>query len=204
MANFARDNRDTEDARLAKRTGNVSAERQSRAYTDRPNTQNRETSDAIRLRERRARLRDVNTVLPQPPKIDGYHLCWLTTTNSRDPLEHRMRNDYTLVHPSEMPGFLDQNRQESSQKESQVVSDRIMVNEMVLAKIPEDIFQDDVKMLHYDDPLNNIKDLQESVTSRFDGRGREMAFTGGEFKNGVAEGYKIMSRMQGPNLNGIV
>lgn len=185
------------DERIAKRTssGDVRADRLS---MDRQITENREVSDSIRLQERRAMLRDSNTLLPAPPPIDGYHLVWLTTSNARDPLEGRFRRGYELVKPTELPDF-----KFSTQKSGESLSeDRIQINEMVLAKIALDLWREDMKYLHYDLPKESISALKDSVKIGRDGRGRDVAYTGGEFQGGVADGY-AQTRLSTPDFSKI-
>ena len=142
-------------------------------------------------------LRDVNTLLPVPPQIPGYHLCYLTTTNQKDSLEYRFRVGYELVKPSELPGFA------PAQKAGEASSDRIMVNEMVLAKIPHDIWESDMKYLHHDLPLEQIQALKSRVHVGEDGKGNPLGYTGGEFKNGVSDGYAQLGRVRAPSFAGI-
>ena len=172
-----------QDERLANRSN--SGERSSRFASDRAITENREVTDADRMAEKLAILRDVNTKLPTPPEIPGYHLCWLTTNNQSDPLEHRFRLGYELVKPEELPGFV----MTTQQGGQAVASDRIAVNEMVLSKISRELWEAYMKHLHHDAPNEQISLLKDSVRIQHDGRGKEIAYTGGEFKNGVADGY---------------
>ncbi len=189
MAFFPKD----EDKRL-----NNADERANRMSADRAVTENRENTDPVRNQERYAMLRDANTLLPVPPQIPGYHLCWLTTTNNKDTLEHRYRLGYTLVKPEEMPGF-----KFSSQKDTDIVSDRIQINEMVLAKIPHDLWIQDMTYLHHTLPQETMKNLRDSVRIGQDGKGRNVAYTGGEFQGGVSDGYNSLTSNKLPTFAGI-
>jgi hypothetical protein len=182
-----------EDERL-----NNADERANRLSADRAVTENREVTDAQRRAERFSMLRDVNTLLPVPPELPGYHLCWLTTTNNKDTLEHRYRLGYSLVKPEELPGFkLD------SQKSGEATSDRIMVNEMVLAKIAHDTWIEHMTYLHHDLPQETMKNLRDSVRIGQDGRGRSVAYSGGDFKEGVSDGYNSLVSNKVPTFAGI-
>lgn len=178
-----------QDERIAKRP-EASQERGSRLSEERTVTENRETSDSVRRAERLNTLRDVNTKLPTPPSIPGYHLCWLTTTNQSDPLEHRYRIGYVLVKPEELPGF----SMPTQQSGQAAVTDRIQINEMVLAKIGMTEWEENMKYLHHDLPLEQVAALKDSVSIQKDGRGRDVAYTGQEFKNGVADGFQDLGR----------
>ncbi len=187
---------DHQDERIAKRTDNGSA-RINRLSLDRPHTENREDTDSVRRRERRAMLSDVNTLLPQPPVIPGYHTFWATTTNNKDTVENRQRMGYSLVTRAELPDFC-----LNSQKAGESTEDRIMINEMVLMKINQETWEDDMMLKHYDIPSEQIKNLKDSVQIGRDGRGRQVAYSGGEFNKGVADGYG-MTGLGTPSLAGV-
>lgn len=187
---------DKSDERIAKRAS-VSDARADRLSTDRSVTENRENTDAVRSADRHAMLRDTNTLLPVPPDMPGYHLVWLTTTNTKDTLEQRQRLGYTLVKPSELPDF-----SLHSQKSSTVTEDRIQINEMVLAKIPHDLWIQDMTYLHHTQPKEALDNLKNSVRIGQDGRGRDVAYTGGEFRGGIADGY-AQTNLRAPSFQGI-
>ncbi len=185
------------DERIAKRADNGSA-RADRLTTDRSKTENRENSDTVRRAERRALLSDVNTLLPDAPPIPGFHLFWATTTNNKDSVEDRQRKGYSFVTRAELPDFC----LSSSQKSGQSTEDRIMINEMVLMKIEQDMWEDDMMIKHYDMPRESIDALKNSVQIGNDGRGRKVGYTGGEFNSGVADGYG-MTGLGRPSLTGV-
>lgn len=179
----------TSDKRLTQRDDDNA--RTSRADEDRPATQDRDASDNLRMQERLALLSDVNTVLPKPPKIKGHHLIWLTTTNQQDSLERRFQLGYVLVHPDEVPGF-----SYSTQKSGQVTGDRIMINEMVLAKLPMELYAAYMKRNHHDAPLEQEEAIRpENVISHMkDGRGQSI---------GIVEGdgfQELKKRPRAPNF----
>lgn len=187
---------DNQDGRIAKRADNGSA-RSNRLTLDRSHTENREDTDSVRRAERRAMLNDVNTLLPQAPQIPGFHTFWATTTNNKDTVENRQRQGYSFVTRSELPDFL-----LNSQKSGESTEDRIMINEMVLMKIDQDTWDDDMMYKHFDLPKESIDNLKNSVQIGQDGRGRKVAYSGGEFSNGVADGYG-MTGLGRPSLNGV-
>ncbi len=189
-------NADNQDERIAKRADNGSA-RANRLTLDRPRSENREDSDSVRRAERRAMLNDVNTLLPSAPQISGFHTFWATTTNTKDSIENRQRMGYSFVTRAELPDFL-----LSSQKSGESTDDRIMVNEMVLMKINQADWDEDMMYKHYDLPSEQIKNLKDSVRIGQDGRGRQVAYSGGEFSNGIADGYG-MTALGRPTLQGV-
>ena len=191
------------DERIAKRASNGEA-RADRLSSERNVTENRETSDNIRLEERLAVLRDVNTKLPQAPEIPGYHTCWLTTTNQSDSLEYRMRLGYELVKPEELPGF----SAPVSQQSGQVSTDRIMVNEMVLGKLPIELARAYMHEVHHRLPNEQLDGLKNSVQITRDGRGREVGYSGrdrdGDFNNGITDGFRSLSKTNKPSFEGVL
>lgn len=139
------------DSRL-KRNG---ASRKDRAMDDRSVTQDREVTDSERLDV----LRSVNfqTALPDLPKIPGYHVCWLTTTNPRDPIHGRMRLGYEPIRGSEIPGF------EHSTVKSGEWEGVIGVNEMLAFKIPLHLYEAFMHELHHAQPLAEEEKLREAA-----------------------------------------
>lgn len=186
------------DERIAKRT-NAGAARRGRPPIDRSEgRENRDSSDSIRRAERRAMLSDVNTLLPSPPKMPGYHLFWATTTNQKDSVEQRQRLGYEFVTQDELPDF-----HLSTQKSGEATTDRIMVNEMVLMKINEADWEDDMMYKHYDRPLEELQAMKSKISVMQDGTGRNIGFTGGDFKAGSADGFQTLGNKFAPSLEGV-
>src|SRR5579859_2617087 len=145
---------ENQDERIAKRADNGSA-RVDRLSLDRSTTEDREKTDKVRISERQAMLRATDTLLPTPPDMPGYHLIWLTTANNKDTVENRQRFGYELVKRAELPNFA-----LNSQKSGEITDDRIMINEMVLAKIREDLWKEDMTYLHHTQPNEQIRNLR--------------------------------------------
>lgn len=185
------------DERIAKRADNGVARRGRPPLNRTEGREERDNSESIRRAERRAMLNDVNTLLPPIPKIAGYHCFWATTTNSKDSVEQRQRLGYEFITRAELPDFL-----LNSQKFGELTEDRIMINEMVAMKIPEDMWEDDMLYKHHDLPNESINNLKDSVRLGQDGRGRQVAYTGGEFNNGIADGFASL-RLDKPSLEGV-
>lgn len=185
------------DERIAKRADNGVA-RADRLSSDRSITENRENTDSVRRSERFAMLRDTNTLLPVPPDLPGYHMFWATTNNQKDTVEQRQRLGYELVKRSELPEFA-----LNSQKSGEITDDRIMINEMVLMKIPHDLWIQDMTYLHHTMPTDSAKNLRDSVRIGSDGKGRNVAYTGGEFNSGVSDGFNSLGQAKPPTFVGI-
>jgi len=137
--------------------------RAPRSAEDRPITDNRETLSIEDVVSSLAGA-GLNIALPDPPRIPGFHLCWLSSTNQYDTIERRMRMGYELVHPEELLGWDFVNT-----KSAPLVPGGVSINEMVLYKIPEPLYQRIMKELHHDAPMREeekIKAQTEGLTDR--------------------------------------
>ena len=105
------------------------------------------------------------TALPTPPKLAGYHLCWLTTSSQYDSVQKRQRLGYTPVRQSEMPGFDASNGQTLAGFDGMV-----NCNEMVLFKIPDSRYQQIMNFFHHTKPL----DEEHGIIGRFDSQGERL------------------------------
>ena len=140
------------DERLKKELG---VGRQSREMEDRQVTENREVTDDDRLEMFRAQL--FNDALPDLPNIPGYHMCWLTTTNPRDPIHRRIQLGYEPIKASEVPGM------EFASIKTGEWSGMIGVNEMIAFKLPETLYQRFMQEAHHDAPLREENKLAETA-----------------------------------------
>jgi hypothetical protein len=135
----------TEDNRLKKAPDfDVVGRRETRGQENREVTENRDVSEDDRWEMFRNQL--FNDALPDLPEIPGYHLCWLTTTNPRDPIHRRMQLGYEPVKPEEVPGM-----EYASMKTGEWVG-FIGVNEMLAFKLPLSLYHRFMKEAHYDAP----------------------------------------------------
>jgi hypothetical protein len=115
--------------------------------------------------------------LPDVPKIPGWHLCWLSTTNSYDSIDRRIRLGYVPVKAEEVPGF-ENNRVKAGEHIGFVAC-----NEMLLYKIPMDVYQEVMKHFHHDEPqeqASKIKVQADQVLGGRDSNGRKLAILEGE------------------------
>jgi len=119
--------------------------------------------DEVVRRERLEAFRDkwANTALPDIPGglIPGMHLCWLSTTNQYDSIDKRIALGYEPVKAAELGKGFENLGKLSSGKFEGCVS----CNEMVLFKIPEDIYQEVMRMLHLEDPLEHQRNVTANV-----------------------------------------
>lgn len=143
----------SDDLRLKLELG---AGRTDRDIEDRPVTENRQVTDADRLEMFRQQL--FNDALPDLPDIPGYHVCWLTTTNPRDPIHRRMQLGYEPVNPSEVPGF------EYATEKTGEWAGFIAVNEMLAFKLPLSLYEGFMQEAHHNAPARE----DEKLTSALD------------------------------------
>ena len=157
----------TEDSRLKKAPDfDVVGRRDTRRTETREVTERRETSEDDRLEMFRNQL--FNDALPDLPEIPGYHLCWLTTTNPRDPIHRRTQLGYEPVKPEEVPGM------EYASVKTGEYAGLIAVNEMLAFKLPLSLYEKFMQEAHHDAPLreeNKLTETAEIVRRQAEGSG---------------------------------
>ena len=139
-----------------------------------------EDPDSKSKRERAEAFRDKwqNSALPDLPGgvIPGFHLCWLSTTNNYDSIDKRMALGYEPVKAAELGKGFESLGKMSSGKFEGCVS----CNEMVLFKLPEEIYQEVMRMLHLEDPLEHQRNITANVRSTAqEGKGGRSILEGG-------------------------
>ena len=165
------------DDRLVKNSGSDVRSDRNTADANRTN----KDGTALTAEERRAQLRNdwVQEILPTPPKLSGFHVCWLSTTNSMDPIYKRMQRGYMPVQSSEVANFAGM---------SSIVKDGefagcIVCNEMLLFKIEEQMYQDLMAIYHYDMPREQEAGIYEKANSmdNQDSNGKTLGIVEGDF-----------------------
>jgi len=148
----------------------------------------RASEDAVRSapedkfisRQERRKMWDeewTQSALPKLPNLDGWHLCWLSTTNSYDSIDKRIRNGYVPVKSEELPGYEDY-RVKSGEHVGY-----ISCNEMLLFKLPMDIYQDLMTYHHHDKPqeeADKVRVQLESLQGQRDSNGKSLVNVEGE------------------------
>lgn len=139
-----------------------------------------EDGTAMSAEERRRLLRNEwsQEALPSAPPIPGYHLCWLATNSSYDPIVKRIRMGYQPVKTSELPGF------ENYKMKSGDFEGCVSCNEMVLFKLPDAIYQEIMTEFHYTMPLEEEQRIKSNL---------EQAGAGSE-KSQMEEGFVDLAR----------
>ena len=117
------------------------------------------------------------SALPKLPEIKGWHLCWLSTTNSYDSLDKRIRLGYVPVQAEEFPGF------ENYRVKAGEHVGFVACNEMILCKLPEDVYQDIMLQMHHEAPMDEadkIKVQIEQLQGNRDSSGKSLGQVEGE------------------------
>lgn len=128
--------------------------------------------------ERRKMWKDewTQSALPAVPEMKGWHLCWLSTTNSYDSIDKRIRLGYVPVRAEEVPGM------ENNKVKAGEHTGFISCNEMLLYKIPMEMYQEVMAHFHHEAPLeeaNKIRMQAEQAAGR-DSSGRKLGQVEGE------------------------
>jgi hypothetical protein len=124
--------------------------------------------------------------LPNPNKEGdpNFHYFWATTTNPQDTPYRRLRMGYQFVKSEERPDF--QHLRMKSGEFEGVIS----MNEMILMKIPMDLYQALMKEIHHNRPIEQENRLKaEAAMGMQDSRGRTLDI---ELKED--EGYKDLGK----------
>lgn len=160
---------------------NTSAGRESRGATaDASRKAPEEKFVSSEERRRMFRSEWLQEALPTPPEIPGFHLCWLSSTNQYDPIHKRLRMGYTPVKAEELPGF-ENFRVKAGEHEGFVAC-----NEMILYKMPEEIYQEIMMEMHHNAPLDEqekIKVQQDQLLSAKDSNGKRLGAVEGDGMN---------------------
>lgn len=100
----------------------------------------------------------MNNALPKPPALPGWHLCWLSTTNTYTPIQQYLRLGYVPVSRHEMPEW-----QWLKHNSAEHADGDIACNEMVLYKVPEGVYQQIMRVMHHDRPNSESERLKRNI-----------------------------------------
>jgi len=117
------------------------------------------------------------SALPKLPELPDWHLCWLSTTNSYDSIDKRIRLGYVPVKTEEIPGF------ENFRVKAGEHVGFIACNEMLLFKIPMDMYQDIMLQMHHEKPMEESEKIRvqlENLQGARDSTGRSLGRVEGE------------------------
>lgn len=119
-----------------------------------------EDGTILSIQERKVLLRQEwkNDVLPNIPNDSKYHYCWLSTNNQTDPIYRRLRLGYELVKKEDKPELSIDSVAVSAEYEG-----FISINEMILARIPLELFQELMIINHHERPLEEEELLKANA-----------------------------------------
>lgn len=155
---------------------NTREDRGSRAAEDASRAAPEQSFVSSEERRRMFRSEWIQESLPTPPTIPGFHTCWLSTTNGYDPIHKRLRMGYSPVTIEEVPGF------ENYRVKAGEHVGFIACNEMLLYKLPNDVYQDIMAELHHyapQDEADKIRLQAEQQIGR-DSNGRRLGSVEGD------------------------
>jgi len=128
-----------------------------------------ELSDAELLRQFRVSM--TSNILPNLPKIEGYHLCWIPaqSNNQYDTIDFRKRVGYSVVKPEEVPGF------HPASNRAGDIDGCVSYNELILMKIPVRLYQLYMKESHHTQPLEQERAIKQTISAMEDKDGQNIA-----------------------------
>lgn len=148
-----------------------------------------ETANAPTDPERRRAFREKwsATHLPNLPKKDGWHRCWISTNHPTDTVARRIALGYRILTLDDVKAA-GWNPEQSSVKDAAPVDNVVRWREMVGAEIPEDEYYQIMREFHHDQPLDMMRDIYAPLEETAD-RVRE---SGGkvEFGDGFQEAMR--------------
>lgn len=176
--------------KTAKKTGARRKKAPNKSRQPRAQTEKRQSAAVERVITDDERLDEFRksffqSVLPDLPPIDGFHVCWLTTTNPRDSIPGRIRLGYEPVKNEDIPGW------EHATLKSGDYAGCIGVNEMIAFKLPMSLYEAYMREAHHNQPLfeeqklSSVMDViqeQAAAAAKSGSRGIKM-----EFEDGMAE-----------------
>lgn len=143
--------------------------RQDRAMEDRAVTESRVLTDDDRAMMWNQTFHQSS--LPNLPEEPGYHMCWLTTTSSRDTIHWRQMLGYELIKSSDIPGW------DHVSLKTGDYAGYVGVNEMLAAKIPLKLYERFMMSSHHDQPNEaeaSITELAETMRRQAEERGSKV------------------------------
>lgn len=118
------------------------------------------------------RLRDTSNsnLLPDVPKIDGFHFCWIpqTSNNHFDTVSFRQNLGYSIVKPEEIPNYT------ISSNRSGEIEGCISYSEMILMKIPSRLYNLLMKDSHHNQPNEQERVIKQTITNMEDKHGENI------------------------------
>lgn len=147
-----------------------------------------ENGTALMMLERKALLRQEwnDDILPSIPPDGKYHYIWLSTTSQNDPIYRRQRLGYQLVRKEQLPHLALKSIALSAEYEGY-----ISVNEMVLARIELELYNELMLINHHERPLEEERLLKANIKKNIE---EEEDSQGEKLGEMIGEGIKNLGR----------
>ena len=139
--------------------------------------------------ERRRRLRErlEQTHLPNLPRKEGWHRCWVSTSHSTDTVATRINFGYRTLKKSDMENA-NWLPQDNSVKDGSNLDDTVRWREMIGMELPEELYQELMRELHHDLPADRARSIYDPL-AEIEERIKEQ---GGKMELG--DGFREMAR----------
>lgn len=163
---------DDGDERLSRSGRNQSDARSERGQADRAKMATPASEKMDRLKMFRSQM--FQSALPDLPKIPGYHVCWLTTTNPRDSIQQRTMLGYEPVKVTDLG---DLGSFEHVTLKTGEYAGCIGVNEMLAYKLPQDLYEMYMHEAHHNAPLQEelkLKATLDLIKQQAESKGAEV------------------------------
>ena len=127
--------------------------------------------------EVRRQIREVfdDTLLPNLPRKNGWHRCWVSTTHNNDTPQRRVRLGYRFIRYDEVKAEGGGSDEYAVKDASNVFAGCVMWREMVAMETPEERFTAIMRELHHDQPMEQARGIYENLAAA----GEEVTDRGG-------------------------
>ncbi len=157
----------------------------NRAFSNRDWEQANQPTDPERRRALREKF--AQTHLPNLPKKDGFHRCWISTSHPTDTVARRVALGYRLLTMDDVraDGWAPEH---SSVKDGGTVDNLVRWREMVGAEIPQDFYIELMREFHHDLP----RDMARDIYAPLEETAQRVSEAGGRVELG--DGFQEMMR----------
>ena len=146
-----------QDGRLVQRDNSAAADpREDRSAADK----GRIVDDSLKAKIAALRAGWSDDVIPNVEGDPNYHYCWLSTTNQSDPIYRRLKLGYELVKYDELSYLGEQNRVQSGE-----FAGCVSINELILAKIPKELYEEIMLINHHEKPMQEEELLRANMAT---------------------------------------
>lgn len=148
-----------------------------------------EQANAPSSREERRAFRErwSQTHLPNLPKKDGKHRCWVSTSHPTDTVARRVALGYRVLTLDDVKGS-SWSPEASSVKDAASVDNTVRWREMVGMECSEELYQQYMREFHHDQPA----DMERDIVGQAEAAGEQIRDSGGRIEMG--DGWKQMAQ----------